>query len=162
MAHRFGRGARGIAVSAGAPVLVLDTNVWLDLLVFDDRRCTALADALRDGSAVAVSDAGMADELARVLGYAALGLDEARRADAMAAFAALARRVEVPATPQAPRCRDPDDQMFVDLALAAGADALLSRDDAVLRLASRLRARGIQVATPADWCAARAAQISKR
>lgn len=141
---------------------MLDTNVWLDLLVFDDPRCAALADALRDGSAVAISDTATAAEFARVLGYPALRLDKARRAGAMAAFAALARRAEVPAAPQAPRCRDPDDQMFVDLALSAGADALLSRDDAVLRLASGLGARGIQVATPADWCAARAAQISKR
>lgn len=141
---------------------MLDTNVWLDLLVFGDARCTLLADALRDGHALAVTNGAMAAEFARVLAYPALALDDARRAGAIASFASLGRAMEADAVAGSPRCRDPDDQMFVDLALAVGVDALISRDDELLRLAPRLRRHGIEVATPAAWCAARATQISKR
>lgn len=141
---------------------MLDTNVWLDLLVFDDARCARLAAALRDGSVIAVANAATSAEFERVLAYPALALDDARRAGAMASFVSMTRALEVDPVAQPPRCRDPDDQVFVDLALAVGADALLSRDDELLRLAPRLRRHGIEVTTPAAWCAARAAQISKR
>jgi len=49
------------------------------------------------------------------------------------------------------RCNDPDDQKFVDLALAYGARWLLSRDRAVLKLAKRCRTLGLQVLTPEQW-----------
>ena len=46
-------------------------------------------------------------------------------------------------------CSDPDDQCFIDLAVAHAADALLSRDKALLRLARHARRRfGVQVLTP--------------
>jgi predicted nucleic acid-binding protein len=38
-------------------------------------------------------------------------------------------------TPKATRCRDPDDQAFVDLLVATGADALVTGDDDLLALA---------------------------
>jgi predicted nucleic acid-binding protein len=36
-----------------------------------------------------------------------------------------------------PRCRDPHDQKFLELALAAQADALVTKDQALLELARR-------------------------
>jgi predicted nucleic acid-binding protein len=42
------------------------------------------------------------------------------------------------------RCRDPDDQMFIDLAVAHRAQ-LLSKDALVLRLAKRLLPLGVVV-----------------
>jgi predicted nucleic acid-binding protein len=42
------------------------------------------------------------------------------------------------------RCRDPDDQMFIDLAVAHRA-LLLSKDALVLRLAKRLLPLGVVV-----------------
>jgi predicted nucleic acid-binding protein len=51
------------------------------------------------------------------------------------------------------RCTDPDDQMFVDLAHAAGARWLVSRDRAVLRLARRAAAFGIAITAPEGWSA---------
>ncbi len=114
--------------------LVLDTNVWLDLLVFDD----PLARRLRG------------PELERVLAYP-LGkwsLAPQRRAACLGECRRIARRIEpARAAEGLPRCQDPDDQKFVELAAAAGADALVTRDAALLRLRGRVPFR---IARPAE------------
>lgn len=156
MAHHVGDGPRGRAVTPGVPRLVLDTHVWLDLLVFDDPRVAVLDAALREGRVEALVDQRMRDELVRVLGYRALALDPSRQAGVADRVDALSARVEpTPPLHPVPRCHDPDDQMFVEVAVACSATALLSRDDALLRLAGRLRAFGVDVSTPAAWCATR-------
>ena len=56
-------------------------------------------------------------------------------------FDAHSHTVDV--APRAPlRCKDPDDQRFIDLALAHQA-GLLSKDHAVLSMAKRLRVLGV-------------------
>ena len=50
-------------------VVVLDTNIWLDLLVFDDAGTAWLGAALHAGRLRAAIDAFGLDELTRVLGY---------------------------------------------------------------------------------------------
>ncbi len=137
---------------------MLDTQVWLDLLLFRDPRVATLERALADGDVEAVMDGRMRGELARVLGYPVFALDATRQAAITRSADALSSRVDLPALAWTlPRCRDPDDQMFVEVAVACSASALLSRDDELLRLASRLRAFGVAVTTPAAWCAMRAA-----
>ena len=60
--------------------------------------------------------------------------------------------IEPVAAPGPPlRCRDPDDQMFIDLALSARAQWLVTRDRALLVLARRARLRGVTVIRPVDW-----------
>jgi len=131
--------------------LVLDTNVVLDLLLFADAATSPLRAALGSGAAQWIATAAMRAELARVLDYAHL---QARMqyhgrsaADVLADFD---RQVlPVAEAPQAPlTCKDPDDQKFIDLALAQRA-VLLSKDRAVLKLRKRLRAQGVAVA--ATW-----------
>ncbi|KNZ31125.1 MAG: hypothetical protein AD742_18025 [Methylibium sp. NZG] len=138
-------------------LLVLDTNVVLDWLVFRDPGCDALAGALTAGAARWVATQAMRDELERVLMRGSL---DAWRPDASALWAAWARSANmVPAPPQplprSPRCTDPDDQPFIDLALHVGASALLSRDRAVLRCARGARALGLAIMPPAVWGARR-------
>ncbi|MBX3622048.1 MAG: PIN domain-containing protein [Rhizobacter sp.] len=48
------------------------------------------------------------------------------------------------------RCTDPDDQKFIDLAVA-NARWLVSRDRAVLKLARRAALFGLQVVSPDRW-----------
>lgn len=135
---------------------MLDTHVWLDLLLFHDPRVAVLDAALHGSHVDALMDGRMHGELLRVLGYPALALDARRQADIAARVAALSSHVETaPPSVPLPRCRDPDDQMFVEVAVGCRASALLSRDHALLRLAGRLRAFDIDVATPVTWCASR-------
>ncbi|HET7844956.1 MAG TPA: putative toxin-antitoxin system toxin component, PIN family, partial [Xanthomonadales bacterium] len=120
--------------------VVLDTNTWLDVLWFRDPRSADLAAALADRRLLAVASPACREEWRRVLGYPALGIDDAAR-DALAE--AFDERVELladaPPSPRLPRCRDRDDQKFLELALAAGAAALFTRDAALLALAKRCR-----------------------
>jgi putative PIN family toxin of toxin-antitoxin system len=121
------------------PRVVLDTNVCLDLFFFRDPRCHALAQALDEGRVQAVSQADCHAEWLRVLTYPDLPITDAGRQEAMEAydrclsFPALAEKPGI----TLPRCRDPDDQMFLEVALAAGAGALVTKDNELLRLASR-------------------------
>jgi putative PIN family toxin of toxin-antitoxin system len=117
--------------------IVLDTNVWLDLLVFDD----PAARRLRSRELEILIDAACAAELERVLAYP-LGkwsLAPERRAACFDECRRMARWVASDEPPQAlPRCEDADDQKFIELAAAARADALVTRDEALLKLRGRV------------------------
>lgn len=140
------------------PRIVLDTNVCLDLLLFEDPRVDALATALRAASVVAVIDADCRAEWLRVLGYPALRLDGTRRAALVEAFDALMCPLAADGTRRGgkppPRCIDPDDQKFLQLAHDTGARWLLSRDRHLLVLAARCRRDGLfEILTPQAWVA---------
>jgi predicted nucleic acid-binding protein len=138
--------------------LVLDTNVCLDLFVFGDPRCAGLRLALEQRRAIAFSDPPCRDEWLRVLAYPGLALSAQRQAQAVLDYDAMLSPWTAPRAHleiALPRCPDADDQKFLELAHAAQADALLSRDHAVLGLASRARRRGLfRIALPQDWQAA--------
>jgi predicted nucleic acid-binding protein len=140
------------------PRIVLDTNVCLDLFVFGDPAVSALRDALSRGEIIGMTDAGCRDEWRRVLAYPVLRLDEDARDAPLQAYDAVMRphaadrRVERIST-TLPRCADPDDQKFLELAAACDARWLLSRDDALLKLARRMRRdSGLEILSPRDWC----------
>jgi predicted nucleic acid-binding protein len=122
--------------------LALDTQVWLDWLVFDDPSTRPLRALLAADRAEIFIDDACEAELARVLGYR-LGrrtLDEPARAAYLAQCRALAKPVQVSAGKKGalPRCSDPDDQKLLELARAAGADCLVTRDQALLSLRTPL------------------------
>ena len=136
-------------------LLVLDTNVVLDLLHFGDTSVRPLLDALEGGQLRCVVTAATLDEWRRVLGYPEFGLDAARQAALLARYRALSAMADdagaaaglPPGTPlhdgmkpvwsHLPRCSDPDDQKFIELAAMAGAQGLVSKDRAVLKLRRR-------------------------
>ncbi len=132
--------------------LVLDTNAWLDWLVFRDACMAPIRRAVEEGRAEVWIDAACEAELARVLAYP-LGrhaIDAARQAECLAQCLAHCRRPETQAAPalRLPACRDPDDQKFLVLAAACGADALITKDAALLALARRVPFR---ILTPAGF-----------
>ena len=120
--------------------LVLDTNVVLDMLVFDDPMVRSLARALEVGQVTAWADGDTLAELEHVLTYPTFKLDEAARRKARARYRSLVRlapeRMNTP-LPPLPRCRDQDDQKFLVLAAHVGAAWLVSKDKRVLALAGR-------------------------
>jgi putative PIN family toxin of toxin-antitoxin system len=145
--------------------LVLDTNVCLDLFVFRDPRWAALLSALQRSEVQAYTRADCRMEWTLVLGYARLGLDAAQQAAALAEFDQLislisdATAPQVPGSilidaPKLPLCRDPDDQKFIELAAACHADALLSKDKLVLKLARKMKKLALyRILSPEQWTA---------
>ena len=123
-------------------MIVIDTNIVLDLFVFRDPLAQPLAQALANQTYKWIATAPMRDELERVLDYpnilARLGAAQITATAVLAQFDAQVQWMDV-----APRatliCRDPDDQKFIDLALAHQT-MLLSKDRAVLCMAKRLLA----------------------
>ena len=144
--------------------LVLDTNVWLDWLVFDDPSVGPIRAAHAAGRVeICITEAGE-DELERVLAYerGRHTLAVETQAACVAQCRSLARRIDASATARAklPVCLDPDDQKFLEAALAAGAEFLVTKDKALLKLAPRpalRRAQGervpFRIVTPADFAA---------
>ncbi len=141
-------------VDTAPPIVVLDTNVVLDWLVFRNAGCMALAASIVAGELRWVATATMRDELAHVL---ARGHLDAWTPNLPSIWAHWDRHCATVAThaPAGPpgrlRCSDPNDQMFVDLAVACRARWLLSHDRAVLKLARRLRDHGVDTRPPDGW-----------
>ena len=133
--------------------VVLDTNVCLDVFVFGDPRAAALAAALASGEIGAVTRADCRDEWIAVLAYPMLKLEGAQRAEALARYDACTAMLPTsPAPTGLPRCRDADDQKFLELAATAGANVLFSRDAEVLRLGRRTQRDGLfAIMAPEAW-----------
>ena len=128
--------------------LVLDTNIVLDLFVYEDPATAPLRQALADPQTEWLVTSAMREELARVLDYpqivkrlSARGVPAIR---VLALFDEGSRTV--PAATKAPyTCKDADDQGFIDLAVAHQA-TLLSKDGEVFCMAKRLAKLGVVVA----------------
>ena len=139
-------------MSTPATVLVLDTNVVLDWLVFRDPSSLPLAEALQSARAAWHACAVMRQELEQVLTRVEFNRWQPDVPAVLANWDRWARVADAP--PPAPdglRCSDPDDQVFLDLAFAQQATALVTRDRALLRLARPAGRRGLQVLTPEAW-----------
>lgn len=130
---------------------VLDTNTVLDWLVFRDPSTASLAARIESGALVWRATPAMRQEFEQVLPRDCF---VHWRPDAAAASAAWDRLACMDASePPSGRllCSDPDDQVFIDLALHHRCTWLISRDRALLRLARRAAAWRVSVLTPLAW-----------
>jgi putative PIN family toxin of toxin-antitoxin system len=137
----------------GFPVAVLDTHVVLEAWVFENPESIKLMSAVGTRTLRWLVTREMRDELIHVLGR---GLGPRWPI----AWDALQERwdahtIECPSDHNKPahwpRCTDKDDQKFIDFALQQQARWLISRDRAVLKLASRCAKLGLTVITPTRW-----------
>ena len=127
-------------------IVVLDTNIVLDVFVFNDAASALLKTALEARELDWLVTQPMRDELARVLAYPQivprLTFYQLTAEDVLATFDQHARIVKV-APKASVICRDADDQKFIDLAVAHQA-LLLSKDQHLLSMQKRLLAQGIR------------------
>jgi putative PIN family toxin of toxin-antitoxin system len=145
------------------PTVVLDTNIVLDAYLFANPATAALRDDLAAKKLRWIATDAMHTELVRVLTYPHITrwiAHHPRSAqDVLDAVRAQCEFVPTPSaqyatqpTTQRPsaaalpslRCRDRDDQIFIDLAVAHQA-LLLSKDREVLRLRKALGLHGVVV-----------------
>ena len=117
--------------------LVLDTNIVMDMLLFDNRSTQPLLAALQRGELTCFTDPDCLAELERVTGYPEFALDPEQRAELMARYLDLVTICPASGNESyvLPRCRDTDDQKFLILAARCQAGLLLTRDKLLLKLA---------------------------
>ena len=129
------------------PCVVLDTNVLLDMWVFQDTRTALVHDHVKQAKVHWLVTAAMREELLRVLGYAHIVPRLAKLSvTAVEVLAEFDRWSQMqPTAARAPYvCKDEDDQKFIDLAVAHKA-LLISKDKQVLRLTNRLARLSVYV-----------------
>ena len=132
--------------------VVLDTNVWLDWLVFDDPSVAALKSAHATGQIHI--DPACLDELRNVLAYPQFQLDPKTQVALGSTAEAIANaRYERSANiARLPRCPDLDDQKFLELARDSQADWLITKDKALLEIRrGQLKGTTFRIATPVQW-----------
>lgn len=130
-------------------VAVLDTNVVLDLLHWRDAGMAGVAAAIGDGRLRCASDTRCLHELRTVLAYPKFGIAPAQAQAIYARYQAMVECVDTRTPPPLPRCRDREDQKFIEVAACAGAGLLVSKDKAVLKLGrSRLLPAGLRILAP--------------
>ena len=132
------------------PSAVLDTNVVLDWLLFRDPRVAALAAEVEAGRLRWRATPRMRAEFEAVLARGHLDRWLPDRERLLLVFDRHSV-IEAEAPPCRLVCTDPDDQGFIDLALHRRCRWLVTHDRALLRLAARARAFGVQVLPPARW-----------
>lgn len=141
------------AVNFGLTPVVIDTQVVMDWLVFEDPSSRILSQAVMESRLNWCTTPKMYAELMHVLGRGVATTWQPDLAMIADCFEKHACRlpIEPPSARHLLNCRDSDDQMFLDLAVAIKARWLFSRDRAVLALARRARAHGIGIISPQTW-----------
>ena len=131
--------------------VVLDTNVLLSALLFDSGRLAALRHLWQQGQVVPLVCKTTVQELLRVLAYPKFRLTAHEQDQLLSDFLPYAEAVHLSDGASAlPACRDPHDQMFLELAQAAGADCLVTGDGDLLALAGHPALR-FAIETPAGF-----------
>jgi predicted nucleic acid-binding protein len=135
---------------------VLDTNVVLDLLVFQDPSCEHLARELEARPGRWHSTSQMRNEFDAVLARPGFAERACARPMISRRWADWVSFVEPAAyAAHSLRCRDPDDQIFLELALYLRPSVLLSRDRELLRVDGAAARLGVRIVTPAHFGRAR-------
>jgi len=134
--------------------IVLDTNIWLDWLVFDDPAVMPLKSSRNDGMLQIPINTACLEELGRVLAYPEFELDAPTRTALFSQVRNCTYRVDTRLLSPLPRCADPDDQKFLELARDARADWLITKDKALLSLGKkRFAGTGFRIGLPEHWSA---------
>ncbi len=136
---------------------VLDTNVLVSALLFEAGRLSWLRLAWQQARITPVLAQPTARELLRVLAYPKFRLQPDDRERLLEDLLPWCETWSGPIPSSPHRVRDPHDQMFLDLALAAGTPLLVSGDANLLALGPEVQL--LQILTPAacqGWLAAHA------
>ena len=128
--------------------LVLDTNVVLDLFHWGNTDAVPIMAALEAGLIECMADQRTLDELQRVLTYPQLKLTPGMISERYARYSSLVTVFPEGEAPPLPRCKDRDDQKFLELSARCSADVLVSKDKALLKLRGRTKL-AFQIVGPA-------------
>jgi putative PIN family toxin of toxin-antitoxin system len=126
--------------------VVLDTNILLDIFVFNDERALHLKKVLFDKTRHFVASQKTIEEFADVISRPLFKLDKQTQAAILAQWQSIAEQRDDSNLAPAPwKCQDPDDQIFLDLAYQLRPTILISKDNAVLQIARKAASEDILI-----------------
>ena len=126
--------------------VVLDTNILLDIFVFNDERALQLKKALFDKTTQFLASQKTIEEFADVISRPLFKLDKQTQTAILAQWQSIAEQQDDSNLASAPwQCQDPDDQIFLDLAYQLRPTILISKDNAVLQIAHRAASENILI-----------------
>ena len=115
--------------------VVIDTNVLLSSLLFHAGTLSWLRTAWQARRVCPLVNRETMNELIRALSYPKFNLTDGEREDLLADYLSWCETVVVSNPTEIPQCRDPYDRPFLELALVAQADALVTGDKDLLSMA---------------------------
>lgn len=126
--------------------IVLDTNILLDIFVFNDHRASELKQALLNQEIYAPASQKTFEELADVIGRPIFNLNNTQQDQILKQWHSLASLVSDDTLASAPwSCEDEDDQIFLDLAYKLKPAIIISKDNALLKLSKKAAAEEILI-----------------
>jgi putative PIN family toxin of toxin-antitoxin system len=126
--------------------VVLDTNILLDIFVFNDERALQLKEALFDKTTQFLASQKIIEEFADVISRPLFKLDKQTQTAILTQWQSIAEQQDDSNLASAPwQCQDPDDQIFLDLAYQLRPTILISKDNAVLQIAHRAASENILI-----------------
>lgn len=118
--------------------IILDTNILLDIFVFEDARANELRNALLKQQIKAYSSKATVEELVDVISRPLFSLEDKKQVGIVQQWQVLSQSMDDLSLEAAPwKCHDPDDQIFLDIAFTLRPSILISKDKEVLRLANQ-------------------------
>ena len=129
--------------------LILDTNIVLDLLVFQDPRADWIRDGIARGQFELIYTSETLLELTDVIARPQFAQSTYDQSTVLSSWTQMA--IHKPTPPRCSfRCDDPDDQAFIDLAYHYRPSQLLSKDRKVLQMQRTLGEQGVWVQSYPD------------
>jgi putative PIN family toxin of toxin-antitoxin system len=128
------------------PVVIIDTNILLDIFVFENEAAQALRDCLSQQQIDAVICQQTLNELNDVIGRPQFNLTTDQQKAIETQWLQWARLIDVEDLAAAPwKCKDRADQIFIDLAYSLRPSRLISKDLQVLKLKKRAEKEGVAI-----------------
>ena len=144
-------------------IVVIDTNVWVSAFLNRKGFPARIKDAWVNGEFEVALSPPLLQEISEVLHRPRIKEKYGLLEDEITQFIELLLRRAVLVTigGQVKLCRDERDNMFLETAITAGADCLISRDDDLkgdTNLAEQMRERGVEVVTVSHFLSESAKQ----
>jgi len=139
-----------LAAGMAIKTLILDTNIVLDLLVFQDPRANWIRDGIARGRFELIYSSEMLLELTDVIARPQFAQSAYDQSTVLSSWTQMA--IHKPTPPHCSfRCDDPDDQAFIDLAYHYRPSQLLSKDRKVLQMQGALSSHDVRILTYDDF-----------
>ena len=126
--------------------VIIDTSVLVPALMFPGG-FSWIRQAWRLETIVPLISSDTIGELKDVLAYAQFGLTAEQQGLLLDTYLPWTETIMVPESLTVPDCRDPNDVPFLKLAIAGGADALITSDPDLLILSSEF---SVPIITPRE------------